>query len=344
MNYYCIILCGGNGKRLWPYSTNEIPKQFLKIYNDITLLQNTLDRIPNYFKKIFVTSGNFYQHIIKYVTGNDLLILEPYNKNTGPAIISACKFINNLSLSSKKESIITILPCDHILNNNFFYDFDDNVIPILFKKDIILYGKKPTYIETEYGYIVKDINNNIQKFIEKPNITMAEQLCNTNNVLWNMGIFIFSQSTINKLIKIYCNDMYDLIKFYNVKDNIFSIDEEYFYCDDIPFDKLVIEKHDNNYVIEYLGEWSDIGNWNRLHDVMKNKLDNDVMNVHIGNNIYDNDSNNILVFNNDENKKIYTIGLNNLILINTNKNILVVDKNKYNLVNDIIKNTQVILN
>ena len=50
-----VILSGGSGSRLWPLSREKNPKQLLKLFNEKTLLQNTVGRISGleqYFAQI----------------------------------------------------------------------------------------------------------------------------------------------------------------------------------------------------------------------------------------------------------------------------------------------------
>lgn len=57
-NNYCIILAGGKGRRLWPYSRESYPKQFIDFFGiGRTQLQQTFDR----FSKI-VPPENIYMH------------------------------------------------------------------------------------------------------------------------------------------------------------------------------------------------------------------------------------------------------------------------------------------
>ena len=57
-----IILAGGTGKRLWPLSTKEKPKQFLELFGELSLFDLTLQRINNrnlFTEPIIVTSKDY---------------------------------------------------------------------------------------------------------------------------------------------------------------------------------------------------------------------------------------------------------------------------------------------
>ncbi len=40
-----LIMAGGKGTRFWPLSTEEKPKQFLKLIGEKTMIQMTIDRV-----------------------------------------------------------------------------------------------------------------------------------------------------------------------------------------------------------------------------------------------------------------------------------------------------------
>ncbi|MFQ5582156.1 MAG: sugar phosphate nucleotidyltransferase, partial [Mariprofundaceae bacterium] len=40
-----VILAGGSGSRLWPLSRQQLPKQFLSLNGEGTLLQETVNRL-----------------------------------------------------------------------------------------------------------------------------------------------------------------------------------------------------------------------------------------------------------------------------------------------------------
>ncbi|KIE04625.1 Mannose-6-phosphate isomerase/mannose-1-phosphate guanylyl transferase [Candidatus Jidaibacter acanthamoeba] len=93
---YPIILCGGIGARLWPLSRKSYPKQFLNLFNERSLLQETVLRVcnSNFFTSCVFLGNINYRFLIKNeierINIKDYkLILEPYSKNTAPAVTLA---------------------------------------------------------------------------------------------------------------------------------------------------------------------------------------------------------------------------------------------------------------
>ena len=89
-----IILCGGEGTRLWQKSTNNEPKQFIN-FGGWTLFQKTLQRIKNeIFDPPIISTNILYLNLVrKLLIKNKIkkykIILEPYRKNTAAAILSS---------------------------------------------------------------------------------------------------------------------------------------------------------------------------------------------------------------------------------------------------------------
>jgi mannose-1-phosphate guanylyltransferase len=95
---YILIMAGGSGSRLYPRSTNELPKQFQQIIGDKTLIEQTYDRVRKIVNDdhIYISSNHKYTDLIKKYLPNipvENYITEPVKRNTGPAISLATALI-----------------------------------------------------------------------------------------------------------------------------------------------------------------------------------------------------------------------------------------------------------
>ena len=97
-----VILCGGSGTRLWPLSRKNYPKQFLNLYSDKSLLQETFLRMRLVMPAqniYFVTNRDNYYNVFNQVKEinpafkEENIILEPTARNTLPAIALAVKYL-----------------------------------------------------------------------------------------------------------------------------------------------------------------------------------------------------------------------------------------------------------
>lgn len=329
MKKIAIILCGGSGSRLWPLSTSGKPKQFLKLMNHKTLIENTIERIPQEYSKIFVSNKNFKDEIRKYITKDDTVIYESCAKNTGQAL---CLTILKLKELFSEDCNILVIPCDHMFDMDKFRTSIDIGMSIINNSNIVTFGIKPTYPETGFGYIKKRDDNSIDHFREKPNLEKAIEYIN-DGCLWNSGIFMFRLNHMYNLYSLYNKDSNDYCK--QSLESAVIINNEIFISDiyektlSISFDFLIMEKIKEGIVIEYNGLWSDIGDWKGIHDFFfKNEGQNEKENKTIGDNIVAIDTENSFIYS-DKGKTI-VIGLNNIVIVKSDDNLLIMNKDYNN--------------
>ncbi|NJE79479.1 sugar phosphate nucleotidyltransferase, partial [Thermococcus sp. GR4] len=58
-----LILAGGKGTRLWPLSRELMPKQFIRMFDDYSLFQKTIQRALMFSKpnEIFIVTNEKYK-------------------------------------------------------------------------------------------------------------------------------------------------------------------------------------------------------------------------------------------------------------------------------------------
>ena len=195
-----IILCGGEGTRLWQKSFKNEPKQFIN-FGGWTLIEKTLNRIkgPIFDYPIISTNLKYLKKIKFFLKKNKFskyqILLEPAKRNTGPAVLSAA-LINDIP----NNQPLLFLPSDHLLEkNNVFKKNLTKYSKYLNNKNIFLFGIKPDPPSKEYGYLnVKKVSGSlikILKFIEKPSIKKARLLIK-KKALWNSGMFFARKDSI----------------------------------------------------------------------------------------------------------------------------------------------------
>mgnify|MGYP003952035553 CR=1 FL=1 len=277
-----VVLAGGSGKRLWPLSTKERPKQFISLFGDFSLFDLTLQRLNkgSLFKKpIIVTSEHYLEFVEDSImrTGvePEKIILEPFSKNTFPAISLAVM----ISLLKNKDENFLVTPSDHYISKNKeFHDSCKLAKSNVEKGGLTLFGFKPDRASAEYGYIraanLEEEIIEVKEFIEKPSQEMVKKILNKPNVLWNAGIFIFNGSWFLKA----CNEINQeiLVEMEGIKPKqypsslcFYPNKERFKELSNHPFDKTFIEKNNANYVIPLSADWSDLGSWVSLSELQK---------------------------------------------------------------------------
>ena len=163
-----VILCGGAGTRLWPQSKKNLPKQFID-WGGWTLFGKTLERVKSsIFDYPIITTNSAYlnlvkKYLIKHKIKKYRIILEPFKKNTAPAILSSAllrEVPNNqpMIFFSSDNLIGKINQFNKSINSHKKYLSDNN---------IFIFGLKPTSPSSEYGYfLTKKIQINLIRYID----------------------------------------------------------------------------------------------------------------------------------------------------------------------------------
>ena len=323
-NLYGLILAGGSGTRLWPISRDYYPKQFLKLTGDETLIQQTFLRLKSLIppEKIYLTTNRiFVDEIInqlkKYGFHKNNVIIQPADKNTGPAIAQATAKIHE----KDKSAIIVNCPSDHIIKpkDKFFSSLKIGY-KLSQKGYLVTLGIKPTTANTEYGYIFpnKSVVEIIKgqktykagKFIEKPKSNKARSLIK-NGSLWNSGIFIWQAKTIL--------DEYKKIK--KIVYNSIDSNKKYFSLKPSAIDTDILEISDKVWVVPSNFTWSDIGSWKALYELLDKDSEGNILNKRV----VSLNSKGSLIYG-TEDRTIAAINLKDLIIIDTKDSILIANR------------------
>jgi mannose-1-phosphate guanylyltransferase len=335
-----LIMAGGKGTRFWPLSTEDKPKQFLKLLGEDTMLQTTIKRINKLIplERIFICTGETYVSLIKEQLPdlNDKnIIIEPEGKNTAPCITLSAFYIKRLY----KDSTMVVLPSDHLIKDEeIFIDIINSSYKYLDNNEdaIITLGIKPENPETGYGYIkfsnrVEKINNylinDVDTFVEKPNSEIAIKYLNSGNYLWNGGMFVCRTNTILNNLKKYVPSIYELLsKTESLEGEALNeyIKNNYSKCESISIDYAVMERSKSIKVITCDFGWDDVGSWSALDryrdkDIQHNVIHGDAKII---------DSRNNIVLSNG--KKIVFYGVENLLCVETDDMTIVTNKNHMN--------------
>lgn len=340
-----LIMAGGRGTRFWPLSTEEKPKQFLKLIGDKTMIQTTVDRISKIIpmERIFVCTSKNYLELVEEQLPElpkRNIIVEPEGKNTAPCIaLSAMvmkKYYNDCQM--------IVLPSDHLIKNEevflqsvkdaskFINDYRDGIITL---------GMSPSRPETGYGYIKKlnksvQINNSevyeVERFVEKPNLATAVEYLAEGSYLWNGGMFLWNVNSILEKIERYIPNTYNaLSKILEISDEEVEeyLEENYKKTDSISIDYGILEKDDNIYVIPTDIGWDDVGSWNSIERYCDRDEHN---NIHKGY-VKNVDSRNNIIITNTE--TVVIDGVSDIYVIENEGKIFIGKRDKIDNVNEL---------
>jgi len=278
-----VILCGGSGTRLWPLSTPKTPKQFLALTSDQPMIAETADRFRQVrhdslqFGQISIVGSLKHQSLLEQIVPDARLILEPFGRNSAPAIAAAC-------LVAQPDELTLILPADHrITDVPAFHAAIARAFPAALEGSILTFGLEPAYAATGYGYIqaapgpaaVRDV----MAFVEKPAQDVAEAYLADGNYFWNAGIFMFRASTMIMALQTYAPAILPAVRaaLGSADGACIRLEAEAFaQSPDISIDYAVMEHADNVKVVPVEMGWSDVGDYQALHAVLATP-DNDLV-------------------------------------------------------------------
>lgn len=342
-----LVMAGGKGERFWPLSTDEKPKQFLKLLGEETMIQMSVNRLLHLVpvERIFVVTDKRYVALVKDQLPNlpaRNIIPEPVGRNTAPCIGLSAFIIQRFY----ENASIIVLPSDHLIvdEDKFRETIDMGYKFIEENKDaIVTIGMKPNRPETGYGYIKIDSVTStpknykihrVERFVEKPDLGRAKKYINEGNYFWNSGMFIWKCSTILKLTEKHLKKTYGVlseIAATSEEDFEVSLNEKYPEVESVSVDYALMEKAENIYVIPSDFGWDDIGSWQAVE---RYRLKDSNNNICVGRtqNI---DSNNNIIFSSD--KRIVVIGMDNVFVVESDEAIYIGKKEKLSKIKDIKK-------
>ncbi|MFA6598751.1 MAG: mannose-1-phosphate guanylyltransferase [Ignavibacteriaceae bacterium] len=333
MNVFAVIMAGGVGSRFWPRSREKSPKQLLKIFDERTMIQSTVDRLEGFipYHNIFIVTNKLQkEEISKQLPEipSENILEEPFGRNTAAAIGLASVLIQKIDA----DAVITVLPADHIIREkNIFQESLMKAATYAYKEGgLLTIGIPPTRPETGYGYIQIDENEseeNIFKvltFAEKPNYDTALNFVQSGDFLWNSGMFIWRVDAIINEIALLMPELGEALT--NIAAAFKTAEfekillEEYGQLRSISIDYGIMEKSHKVYLTKGKFTWSDVGSWEEVHQLStKDKNDNAL----IGN-VYADKTLDSYIYS--PKKFTAVIGLDNVIVINTDDALLVCNR------------------
>ena len=339
-----VILSGGTGSRLWPMSRELNPKQFLSLYSEQTMLQETITRlngITELAEPVIVCNEDHRFMVAQQMSdlgiAVDKIILEPVGRNTAPAIAAAAEYI--LGKGDAGDAVMLILAADHIIQNTAeFHQVVESGYRVAQQGQLVTFGIVPDKAETGYGYIKRaaafNSNRTIEKqaykvarFVEKPDLKTAQHYLDSGEYYWNSGMFMFQAAAILQELEALSLPIYQAVKkavSEGIKDLDFCrLDNESFTAS--PSDSIdyaVMEKTHKAVVLPLDAHWNDVGSWSALwevkpHDDDGNVFHGDVLHHEVTNSYVHADQ-----------RMVAVVGVDNCVVIETADAVLVVNKDR----------------
>ncbi|AZE54390.1 Mannose-1-phosphate guanylyltransferase [Pseudomonas synxantha] len=281
------IISGGSGTRLWPVSRQNMPKPFMRMRDDQSLLQKTFLRashLPGVDSILTVTNRDLlfrtlddYRAVNTQRLGLDLL-LEPFGRNTAAAIAVAALHVQE---HFGADAQLLVMPADHlVLDEGAFAQAVEKARALAEAGYLVTFGIQPDRAETGFGYIEQGpalgAGFRVQRFVEKPDLATAQGYLDGGKHLWNAGMFCFKAASLLEELASHAPTVLDAAKaalehsqsLQNSSSRQRELSPEGFgTAPDISIDVALMEKSAQVAVVPCDIGWSDIGSWEALREL-----------------------------------------------------------------------------
>ena len=344
---YAVIMAGGIGSRFWPQSRQAIPKQFLSVFGEHTLIQNTVARLQGVVppERCYIVTHERYveqtRDQLPAIPAENILA-EPIARNTAPCIaLAAVKLLDR-----DPDAVMIVLPADHVISNvRKFQGVLGAAVEKAHEKGVLVtIGITPTHPETGYGYIQFDAQSDdghddvrpypVKTFAEKPDIATAERFLDSGDFLWNSGMFVWRADTILEQMQTLLPQAYEaflpLREAVGTPGEYSAVKNAYARSPHISIDYGVMERAEKVFVVPGSFGWSDVGDWRAVYEL--NEKDEHGNALH--GNVIVHDSSRSLVQADD--RLIVLVGIHDAVVVDTKDALLICNRESAQQVKNVV--------
>lgn len=345
-----VILSGGSGTRLWPLSRQLRPKQFLPLVDELTLFQNTVQRlqgIPQLEDALVVCNEEHRFMVAEQLRelrlGHQGILLEPVGRNTAPALALAAL---HLTQQGKADALMLVLPADHVIaNEEAFQQAVQQAAQAAQDGYLTTFGIVPQRAETGYGYIRQGVDlvglpvKRVATFVEKPDVATAQAYVASGEYLWNSGMFLFRADRLLAALEEYQPKVLQACQSALAHPNhdldFIRLDAAAFAAAPaISIDYAVMEKTHDAVVIPLDAGWNDVGAWSAVWEVSQQDTQQNVLR---GDTLTHQASGNLV---HAEHRLVALVGVDDLVVVETKDAVLVAHRDQVQDVKHIVGQLQ----
>jgi mannose-1-phosphate guanylyltransferase len=329
-HFYAVIMAGGGGTRLWPVSRRDRPKQSIPLISKESLFQTTVRRLDGLIptERIFVVTVDEQAAELRQQAPElpfENFLLEPAPRGTASVVGLAAAILHQRD----PQAVMAILPSDHYIRDRDLFHYILRVAADVAQKDyLVTLGIAPTFAATGYGYIQRGAplaeNFNypvytVSRFKEKPDEAAARTMLYSGDHSWNSGMFIWkTERILNEFtaqMPALQTALNQIVADWDTPARAETLNTHWMGLKNETIDYGIMEHAERVAVIPAAGlEWSDIGSWDALFDVILSDKDGNVI---VSGELLSLDTHGSLLYGNDDGRLFVTIGLDNIILVDT---------------------------
>ena len=346
-SFYPLVLSGGSGSRLWPMSRRLLPKQFLPLVSERSLLQDTLVRlrgVQGALAPIVVSNGDHRflvaEQLRQIGVKPDVQILEPVGRNTAPAVAAAAFHVRR----RQPDACLFVLPSDHLVQDvPAFHAAIAAALPLAAGGSLVTFGITPSAPVTGYGYIERgeaisesDGSFQVKRFVEKPSLETARTYVSSGRFFWNSGMFVFQAGRFLEELERFRPDIAAAAKTAWEKGtsdlDFLRLDAAAFEaCPSDSIDYAVMERTSSSVMVKASIGWSDVGSWAALWETGKKDEQQNV--AHGDVDLRDTKG----CYVRAESRLVSVLGAKDLVVVETDDAVLIADKSRTQEVKDVVE-------
>ncbi len=335
-----MVLAGGSGTRLWPLSRQQLPKQFLHLDGDASLLDATIARLAPMIqeKDVWVVTNEAHATGEAYNALSRLhKILEPVGRNTAPAIALTAALMMDLEAC---DPVLVVLPADHLIRDvDAFHQSLKIAIGAAQAGQLVTFGITPTHADTGFGYIqaekMANAAHQVIRFTEKPALDVAQQFVDRGDYFWNSGMFVWQASTILAEVETHLPEVHRVLQSMRGRWQAGEPWQEvvrhgFEAMPSISIDYGVMEQSDKVVLVPCDMGWSDIGSWDAVLEISEK----DVAGNAFSGDVIDFDCRGSLI--RSESRLVAAIGLEDVIVVETPDAVLLCKKGESQRIREVV--------
>jgi mannose-1-phosphate guanylyltransferase len=343
-SFYALVLAGGSGTRFWPLSRKSTPKQLLRLFNDGTLLEETLHRLEGLLppENILILTNEEQEQAVRELLKNhprENIYAEPAKRDTGAAIALGVGLI----AARDSGATMVVLPADHLIRDRSAFQADLRAAARAAEQsgDLITIGIKPTWACPGFGYIEKGVKAygpandlfEVVRFREKPAVDLAESFVRSGNFYWNAGIFIWTVKAILTELNRHAPELGEFVSCVRHSADLGKILKKRFpSLPKISIDYAVMEKAGRALVRPASFDWDDVGSWTAVAKYFDQLPNGNTANCPVTSEM----SGNNIVFSKDK-LQVALLGVRDLIVVQTEDAILVCNRHEVENVKKLVE-------
>lgn len=350
MSTYAVIMAGGIGTRFWPESRQAHPKQFLNVFGDATLIQNTVARLQGLVppeRCLIVTHERYVEQTQQQLPAipEENILAEPISRNTAPCIAYAAVTLQ----ARDPDATMIVLPADHVIQNvqRFHKVLEAAIAKAQDPDALVTIGITPTHPATGYGYLQFDGPESalapdaepraypVRTFAEKPDVATAERFLDSGDFLWNSGMFIWRADTILNQIEAHLPAAHEAFgpvhEVVGTRREDEVLEAAFQNSPRISIDYGVMEQADDVYVVPGSFGWSDVGDWRAVYELS----DKDEHGNAIQGNVLMHDASRCLVHGDE--RLVVVVGAHDMVVVDTEDAVLVCHRESAQQVKNVVE-------